>query len=111
MASSPKPSTGASAPARFPRDFDRNVTPRLTELVRWSGNLVACEAYSFGEALGMIWGEAYRLGAGHLPEADQERLRDWLMSELSSSIEAPPPEGALTPEQARKLWESLRHVT
>lgn len=81
-----------------------------------TAGLVACEAYTFTEAFALIWHEAQRLGAGFLPDDVKEELEDWLASELSAAVQAQLegrdiPEGALTPEQARKLWESLRHVT
>lgn len=98
-------------PARFPDHFDRHVTPRLAELIQWSGNLVACEAYSFGEVMSLLWREAYKLGCGYLADDVQDELRDWMLVELSASILADPPPGALSPSAAFKLWASLGHVT
>ena len=101
----------ASAPDRFPYHFDKEVTPRLAELIRWCGNLVACEAFSFGDVVALVWREAYRLGAGYLPDDVQLELRDWILSELGASILADPIPGALLPSDALRLWSSLRHVT
>lgn len=101
----------SSVPARFPYHFDKEVTPRLAELIRWCGNLVACEAYSFGEMVGFVYAEAYRLGAGYLPDDVQLELHDWIMTELGESIFASQPPGALLPSTVRALWEQLRHVT
>jgi len=101
----------SSAPARFPEHFDREVTPRLAAMCRSWGNMVACDVYSFGEALGLIWARAWQLGAGYLPDDVQDELRDWLITELSASILADPPPGALSPSDAIRLWASLDHVT
>ena len=101
----------ASVPPRFPYHFDKEVTPRLAELIRWSGNLVACDAYSFGEVVALVWREAFRLGAGYLPDDVQHELRDWILSELGASILADPIPGTLSPSNALRLWSSLRHVT
>ena len=75
------------------------------------GNLVACDVYSFGEALALIWARACQLGSGYLPDDVQDELRDWLITELSASILADPPPGALSPSAAIRLWASLGHVT
>src|SRR6187401_1397534 len=56
----------SSAPARFPAHFDKEVTPRLAAMCAVWGNLVACDAYDFGEALSLIWARAWKLGAGYL---------------------------------------------
>lgn len=101
----------SSVPARFPDHYDRNVTPRLAELIAWCGNLVACEAYTFGEVVSLVWREAYRVGAGYLADDVQEELRDWILTELGQSILADPPPGALQPSAAIRLWASLAHVT
>lgn len=101
----------SSVPDRFPAHFDKEVTPRLAELIRWSGNLVACEAYLFSEVFDLVWHEAWRLGAGFLPGDVQDELQDWIATELGQSIAGEPPAGALSPRAALSLWESLRHVT
>ena len=102
----------SSAPARFPAHFDKEVTPRLAAMCRVWGNLVACDAYTFGEALSLIWARAWRLGAGYLPASVQDELRDWLVTELSASIlDDDPPPGVLSPSAALRLWASLSHVT
>lgn len=101
----------ASAPARFPQHFDREVTPKLANLVAIWGNLVACDAYSFGEALALLWAYAWKRGAGYLPHDVQDELRDWLVTELSASIDLDPPPGVLSPSTAMRLWASLEYVT
>ena len=102
----------ASAPARFPEHFDREVTPRLAAMCRVWGNLVACDAYTFGEALALIWARAWKLGAAYLPAPVQDELRDWLVTELSASIlDDDPPPGVLSPSAALRLWASLSQVT
>lgn len=101
----------SSTPARFPYHFDKEVTPRLAELIRWSGNLVACDAYSFGEAVALIWRQAFKLGAGYLPDDVQHELHDWILTELGLSILADPIPGTLSPSNALRLWSSLAHVT
>jgi len=101
----------SSAPSRFSEHFDREVTPRLAAMCRIWGNLVACDVYSFGEALALIWAHAWKLGAGYLDEDVQTELRDWMVTELSASILADPPPGALSPSAAIRLWASLEHVT
>ena len=102
----------ASAPVRFPAHFDKEVTPRLAAMCAVWGNLVACDAYTFGEALALIWARAWKLGAGYLPAPVQDELRDWLVTELSASIlDDDPPPGVLSPSAALRLWASLSHVT
>ena len=102
----------SSAPARFPAHFDKEVTPRLAAMCAVWGNLVACDAYTFGEALALIWARAWKLGAGYLPASVQDELRDWLVTELSASIvDDDPPPGVLSPSAALRLWASLSHVT
>jgi hypothetical protein len=92
--------------ARFSRDFDRHVTPRLAAMVPWMASLVRWRTCSFGEALELIWREAARLGAGYLDHDTQHELRDWLMSELTCAIDAEPPAGTVTSSAALKLPES-----
>lgn len=69
-------------PSRFAADFRRLVAPKLqAEAERLAGD-VADDRLTFPEAVAELMALAHRRGAGYLPEAVYDDLREWLAETL-----------------------------
>ena len=70
----------------FANDFRALIVPRLRRVCLHHGLEVALGLTGFVDAEAAVWGEAWRLGASHLPEEQCLDLEDWVARTLLTAI-------------------------
>ena len=66
--------------------FKAHVVPMLRTLSTLWGQNVAAGIFSYEEAFDSLCGVANNLGSYNLPDADHEKLLDWIGNRLSDEI-------------------------
>lgn len=102
------PSHGDPKPiTKSQRDFDRHywhhVGPHLLKLIEGFAPMITMEVYTFSEAWEQIWKAAEDRGSMHMSEPELARLHDWIDHQLLARLDAPTPEGVITPERLRRI--------
>lgn len=94
----------------FPADFRRIVVPRLRRMARFEGLRVACGLNRFEAAHRALVAEAYRLGAGHLPDDIRDEVPDTVADWLLAAVDAALPAWEAAEARAARVAEQIaRH--
>lgn len=106
-AKKPRPAPDPAPLTDFDRHFQEHVGPKLEGYIRLGAYLLRLRLENYTDAHGRVMAVARSLGAMRLSDPALFALEDWIGSQLLAGLDAPPPNGVVTPEQLARIMREV----